>query len=129
MPAAVQDLFKRPDTTKILVSASKDGQPHAIVCGSIFLVDEKTLAVGEILMKTTKEFMAENNKVALSVLDGKSAYEARGVVIGRQDSGPILDGLNGNLEKLGMKAAAVWLFEIKEVYDESAGPNAGKKIA
>ena len=129
IPAAVLDLFKRPDTTKILVTAGKDGQPHAIVCGSIFVIDENTLGVGQVLMKTAAAYMSENSKVALEVIDGKSAYEVRGTVGGRIDSGPVLDGLNANLEKIGLRASAVWTFDIKETYDESAGPNAGNKMA
>ena len=129
MPAVVKDMFSRPDSTKILISANADGQPHAIVCGSIFVIDDNTLAVGEVLMKTTIVNMESNSKVALEVISGPTAYEVRGKVIGRQDSGPVLDGLNQNLAKVNLKAKAVWLFSADEVYDESAGPNAGKKLA
>ncbi len=129
LPANVKELFSRPDTVKVLTTASKDGQPHAIVCGSIFVIDDSTLAVGEILMNTAKANMAENKKVALEVVAGKEAYEARCEVAGRLDSGPVLDALNGNLAKINLKANAVWTFTVKEVYDESAGPGAGKKIA
>lgn len=129
LPANVKDLFSRPDTVKVLTTASKDGQPHAIVCGSIFVIDDNTLAVGEVLMNTAKAFMEENKKVALSVIAGKDAFEARCEVIGRLDSGPVLDGLNQNLAKVNLKARAVWTFAVKEVYNESAGPGAGQKIA
>ena len=53
MPAVVKDMFSRRDTTKILVTADAEGQPHAIVCGSTFVVDDNTIAVGEVLMTTT----------------------------------------------------------------------------
>lgn len=129
MPAAVKDIFSRPDSTKVLVSADANGQPHAIVCGSIFVIDDNTLAVGEVLMKTTIANMTVNNKVALEAISGPTAYEVRGKVLGRQESGPVLDGLNANLSKVNLQAKAVWLFSADEVYDESAGPNAGKKIA
>ena len=122
-------MFSRPDTTKILVSADANGQPHAIVCGSIFVIDDNTLAVGEVLMKATAANMNANNKVALEAISGPTAYEVRGKVLGRQDSGPVLDGLNQNLAKINLKAKAVWMFSVDEVYDESAGPNAGKKLA
>ena len=129
IPAAVMDLLKRPDTTKLLVTSCKCGQPHAIVRGSIIPIDENTVGVGQVLMQTTVSFMKDNPKVAIEVIDGKTAYELRGEVIGSQTSGPGLDQLNGMLAKVGLKASALWTFSIKEVYDESAGPNAGKKIA
>ena len=129
MPAVVKDMFSRPDSTKVLVTADTNGQPHAIVCGSIFVIDDNTLAVGEVLMKTTIANMTANGKIALEAISGPTAYEIRGKVLGRQESGPVLDGLNANLAKVNLKARAVWLFSADEIYDESAGPNAGKKIA
>ncbi|MBR5999157.1 MAG: hypothetical protein IK043_01790 [Candidatus Methanomethylophilaceae archaeon] len=129
MPAVVKDMFSRPDTTKVLVTADANGQPHAIVCGSTFVIDDNTLAVGEVLMATTKANMRVNNKVALEAISGPSAYEVRGKVIGCQDRGPVLDKLNLELSKVNLKAKAVWMFSVEEVYDESAGPRAGQKIA
>ena len=129
LPAFVRDLFVRPETVKVLVTTSPEGRPHAIVCASIFAVDENTLAVGEILMSTSKKNMAANKNVALEVIAGKEAYEAYCEVKERQDSGPILQALNDKLDKVGMKAKAVWLFTVKEVTNESAGPYAGKVIA
>ena len=129
MPAAVIDLLKRPNTTKVLVTCGEDGQPHAIVCGSIFVIDDKTLGVGEVLMKQTVKNMEYNKKIAIEVVSGTSAYEIRGKAIERQDSGPGLDALNANLEKMHLKANAMWIFSADEVYDEGANPNAGKKIA
>ena len=129
IPQNVLDCFNSPQATKVLVTSSKDGQPHAIVCGSIFVIDENTLAVGEILMKTATANMKENDKVAIDVINGKDAYEARGVVKGRAEDGPVLEGLNKKLAAIGLKARAVWCFDIKAVYNESAGPDAGKQIA
>ena len=129
IPAVVMDLLKRPDTTKILVTACKCGQPHAIVCGSIIPIDENTVGVGQVLMQKTVENMKDNPKVSIEVLDGKAAYELRGEVIGAQTEGPGLEQMNAMLGKIGLKASALWTFNIKEVYDESAGPNAGKQIA
>ena len=129
MPAVVKDMFSRPDTTKVLVTSDASGQPHGIVCGSIFVIDDNTLAVGEVLMKTTIANMTANGKIALEAISGPTAFEVRGKVLGRQESGPVLDNLNINLAKVNLKAKAVWLFSADEIYDESAGPNAGKRIA
>lgn len=129
IPKNVLDLLSRPDSVKIVVTANKAGVPHAIVCGSVFSPDPKTLAVGEILMKVSSKNMKENPNVSILVTKGTDAFIVKTKVITRAADGEILGGLNKNLAKMNMKASAVWLFEALEVYDESAGPNAGKKLA
>lgn len=129
IPANVIDMINRPDSTKILVTSSATGQPHAIVCGSFFTPDNSTIAVGEVLMKSSRKNMEVNKKVAILVTSGKDAFEVEATVGSRISEGPILDGLNGKLEKMHLHANAVWIFNATGVCDESAGPGAGKKIA
>ncbi|NLL95188.1 MAG: pyridoxamine 5'-phosphate oxidase family protein [Thermoplasmatales archaeon] len=129
IPARVLDLISRPESSKILCSVDSEGQPHSIVCGSVFAIDEETLAAGEVLMKRTKANMAGNKKVAIMVVSGKDAYNIDCVVDSRLDSGPVLDGLNVKLDKMNLKAHAVWTFKASAVYDQGANPNAGKRIA
>ena len=78
---------------------------------------------------TSSVSSSQIRRIHKTTVDGKDAFEARCEVIGRQDSGPVLDGLNQNLAKVNLKARAVWTFAVKEVYNESAGPGAGQKIA
>ena len=129
IPKNVLDLFAKPETVKVLVSVCDCGKPHAIVCGSIFPVDSKTMVVGEILMKTTTKNMKDNKNVSILAVAGTTSYLLKTKVKARVDSGPGLDEMNANLAKMNLKASAIWLFDVQEVYDESAGPNAGKKIA
>lgn len=129
IPANVLDLFKRPDSSKILITACKCGQPHAIVCGSIIAVDDETLAVGEVLMQRSKKYMDENKKVEILVNNGKDSYGVEAEVVGRETSGPLFDNMKANLAKFNLPTHAVWTFKAKAVYCESAGPDAGKKIA
>lgn len=129
IPARVLDLLSRPESSKILCSVDSDGQPHSIVCGSIFALDEETLAAGEVLMKRTKANMAANEKVAIMVVSGKDAYNIDCVVESRLNSGPVLDGLNVKLDKMNLVAHAVWTFKATAVYNQGANPHAGSKIA
>lgn len=129
LPANVIDMLKRPESTKVLVTASSSGQPHAIICGSFFLLDDSTIAVGEVMMYTSKKNMEENKKVTILVASGMEAFDINAVVGERITSGPVLDGLNSNMEKLHLHANAVWTFKVDSVFCESAGPSAGKKIA
>lgn len=129
IPGIVLDLMNRPDSVKILSTACKCAIPHAIVCGSIISPEPTKVAVGEIMMKVSSKNMRENDRVAILVAKGPEAYEIKAKVSGRLDSGPMLDEFNKNLEKMNLKANAVWVFDVLEVFDEGAGPNAGKKLA
>ena len=129
MPAIVKDMFSRPDTTKILVTADANGQPHAIVCGSIFVPDDETLAVGEVFMKVTKENLQNNPKAAVTVAFGAEAYNISVSVVERSTEGDLLNALNEKLSKVNLEARAVWVFRVEAVYDEGINPNAGKLIS
>lgn len=129
IPKEVSELLGQKETVKILVTADSKGQPHGIVCGSIGIIGEDTLSVGEIFMKRSSKNMNENKKVAILATNGPKAYEVQATVLGREDSGANLDGLNKALSAANLKANAVWKFKAEAVYDEGAGPNCGKKIA
>jgi hypothetical protein len=63
------------------------------------------------------------------VLLEKTSYVVNVKVKQRVSEGPMLDGMNQVLAGMGLKAAAVWVFEPTAVFDQSAGPAAGSKIA
>ena len=129
IPAAVVDLMNRPESVKILVTASAAGQPHAIVCGSFFVLNESTIAVGEVLMKTSAKNMSENKHVAILVTSGKDAFEVNATVGKRMTDGHELTALNDKMKPMHLHANALWTFDATAVFDEGAGPNAGKKMA
>jgi len=129
IPKNVLDMMGRPDSTKILVTADGSGLPHAIVCGSIIAVDSKTLAVGEILMKVSSKNLAANDNAAILAANGMESYIVKVKVSGRKTEGPLFDNMNAHLAKMNLKAKAVWTFSAESVFNQSAGPDAGKKIA
>lgn len=129
IPKNVLDLMNASDSVKVLTSACKCGQPHAIVVGSVSSPSPSQFTVGEVMMKVTSKNMGENDKAALLVTKGGEAYIIEAKASKRVDSGPMLDGLNEALAKVNLKAKAVWVFDATAVFDEGAGPNAGKKLA
>lgn len=129
IPANVLEKMNSPGTVKALVTVSDDGRPHAIVAGSIISPAPNTMVIGEILMKKSAENMKNNKKVSFLVSAGKEAYSIDCTVKARMDSGPQLDEMNKVLASMNLKAAAVWAFGVDAVYDQSAGPGAGKKMA
>jgi len=128
IPKKVLDMMNKKDTTKILVTANAAGQPHAIVCGSIGIAGDDVVTVGEIFMKRSAEYMAENTKVAILVVNGPEAYEMQATVLGREDKGKDYENLSKALEGADLKARALWKFKVGAVYNESAGPDGGKKL-
>ena len=128
IPNEILDLMKDKGTVKILATANAAGQPHAIVCGSFGIIGDDVITVGEIFMKRSSEYMAENKKVAILLANGGKAYELQATVIGREGKGTDLDNLNTGLKVANMSAKALWKFKVSAIYNESAGPDGGKKI-
>jgi hypothetical protein len=129
IPDNVMAAFADPQAVKMLTSVNARGQPHTIVCGSISAVAPNKLIVGEILMKTTASNLAKNDKAAILVLVGKTSYLVNVKVKQRLAAGPILDGMNQYLATIKLKANAIWVFTPTAVFDQSAGPTAGTKLA
>jgi hypothetical protein len=129
VPKEVADLLADKASVKVLVTASKSGQPHAIVCGSIFLGPDGKVGVGEILMKRAKQNLADSGKAAISVTAGPKSYELVLKNPARADSGPVFENLKAAMAALNLPCFAVWTFDVCQIWDESAGPTAGTQIA
>ncbi len=129
IPKEILDIMKDEGTVNVLVTANAAGQPHAIVCGSFGVLGDDTIMVGEIFMKRSSEYMAENKKVAILVANGGRAYEMQATVLGREEKSTELGNLNKALKGANLNASALWKFKVTAVYNESAGPDGGKKIA
>jgi hypothetical protein len=129
LPDNVMAAFNDPSAVKVLSTNCPSGYPHSIVCGSIRAVAPDTLIVGEILMKSAAANLGKNTKAAILVNVGLTSYAVYVKAKQRVSEGPMLDAMNNELAKMKLKANAVWVFEPVSVYDQSANPNAGKKIA
>lgn len=129
LPAKVKDFLSRPEPVKMLVTSNNEGQPRGIVCGSIFVPDDETLAIGEVFMNITKSNLKMNPKAAITVAFGGEAYNINVSVIARHTEGDLLNVINEKLSKVNLQARAVWTFRVEAVYDEGINPNAGKLIS
>lgn len=129
IPANVLELLAKPETVKALITASDKGVPHAIVAGSIMSPAPDTMVYGEILSKTTAKNLSMNKKVEFLIVSGKESYGIHCTVKARLDHGPEVDAMNAKLAAIKLKAAAMWVFTVDSVYDQSASPKAGTKLA
>ena len=129
LPAKVRDFVSRPEPVKMLITSDSNGQPRGIVCGSIFVKDEETLAIGEVFMNITRSNLEANPKAAITVAFGGEAYNISVSVKERLEDGDLLNVLNEKLSKINLHARAVWTFKVEAVFDEGINPNAGKLIS
>ncbi len=113
----------------LVATASKDGWPNIGPKGSVVVVDDSTLAFGEVTGKQTYANLQENPKVAIAVMD----YEQR---VGYRFVGTVELETGGELYekfaqrfaemKLPRPAAAVKV-KVEAIYDLSP-KNPGGKI-
>jgi len=129
IPTNVIELMNKEGTVKALVTSSKKGMPHAIIAGTIMSPAPNTMVIGEVLMKVSSKNLKENEEAAFLITSGTEAYEINCKVKARLDKGPELDGMNKVLETMHMHAAAIWIFTVEAVFDQSASPKAGTKLA
>lgn len=129
VPKEIIDIAGAQGTAKLLVTVSPEGQPHAIVCGSIFVTPDGKAGVGEVLMKRASAYLKANGKAALSINAGPKSYELILTNASRADSGLAFEGMKAKLAELKLPCFALWTFDVAEIWDESAGPTAGSKIA
>jgi hypothetical protein len=129
IPENVKKLMAAQGTVKVLVTSEKGGQPHAIVCGSIFQISDSVIGVGEVLMKKSAANLAANKKAEILIVAGMESYGIEVEACKRYTEGKELEALNQKLAAIHLKAGALQAFQVVAVYNESANPNAGKKIA
>ncbi len=121
-----------PASVRVIATKSDKGDVHIIQAGSIKAPAPDTIIIGAILMKRTgKNLEGMKAKGELvSVLAGSKlqSYEIRAKVKDLVTSGPIFEGMNAELAKMGMKASGVWVLDVKEVWNQSANYSAGTKM-
>ncbi|MCP8319344.1 MAG: hypothetical protein H3Z52_00145 [archaeon] len=139
LPKYVQDLFNDPSAIKILATKSTGEALHIISVGSMRAPDPNIIAFAAIFMKEAHENLNRAKKtgekvstLAVKVVPEKMqmlAYQARCKVKSLETSGPIYENFKEALKKMGFEMRGVWVLEPVEVYNQSPGPDAGKKIA
>jgi hypothetical protein len=128
MPEPVIRMIKHPDTNKVMVTVGEDGFPHAIVCGSLRVVDNDTIVVGDALMRRTRENIDRCPDVEFLVWHRKDAYSIKAKFRVRLDTGPLYDSMVKDLERINLWPRSICLFDTLEIWDESASHTAGDRV-
>jgi predicted pyridoxine 5'-phosphate oxidase superfamily flavin-nucleotide-binding protein len=114
-----------------VATASPDGVPNATPKGSVRVVDDEHLAFADLFSLKTRENLQKNPKVAVTVIDEKTrkGYQLKGTAE-LADSGELYSQIAEQLRaKQFPNPKYVVRIKIDSVFDQSVGPQAGKKIA
>jgi predicted pyridoxine 5'-phosphate oxidase superfamily flavin-nucleotide-binding protein len=131
IPQEIQEFIK--GKMAWVATASADGIPNATPKGSVRVIDDQHLVFADLFSLKTRANLKENSKAAVTVVDEKSykGYQLKGSAE-LLTAGPIFDQVAEELKKAPMKLPPVNYvvkITVDSIFDQSVGPNAGKKIA
>jgi uncharacterized protein len=113
-------------------TATLDGIPNATPKGSVRVIDDEHLVFADLFSCKTRENLLKNPRVAVTVVDEKTykGYQLKGKAE-LLTSGPVYDEMAAQLKKAPMQLPPpkyVVRIMVDSVYDQSVGPEAGKRI-
>ena len=131
IPKHVQDFL--PGKMGWVATASSDGVPNVTPKGSLRLLDGEHLLFADLFSLKTRANLEQNPKVAVTVIEPGSpqGYQIKGTAE-MIDSGPLFDQtVQAIKEKMPALPRPKYVVKItvESVFDQSAGPDAGKQIA
>jgi uncharacterized protein len=109
-----------------------DGMPNVTPKGTIRVHDEQTLVFADLFSLKTRENLLKNPKVAVTVIDQEKVqgyqFKGKAELI---DAGPLFEQFKADLKKSPKSLPEpkyMAKITIEEIFDQSPGPDAGKKI-
>lgn len=133
MVSLTSDIKQAFSTVKTfpIATASKAGEPNVTPHGFVKIVDDETIWIGDIFMKTTIKNVQENPKVSIYVHgpETKGCFQIKGNVEVKS-SGPEFTQLNEMVKSMMPNAQAkhLLIMKVTGVYQCTPGPTAGEKI-
>jgi hypothetical protein len=130
IPQQVQEFFK--GKMGWVATSTCDGQPNVTPKGTVQVLDDQHVAFGDLFSLKTRQNLEQNPKVAVTVIDPGTAkgYQVKGTAE-LLTSGPLFDKLAGQVKAKGIAMPLHYAVKIRveAIFDQSAGPEAGKRIA
>ncbi|GAB4249199.1 MAG: hypothetical protein Kow00129_09990 [Thermoleophilia bacterium] len=135
-------MAKLPDNVKELLESGhnvwvatigEDGWPNVSIKGSGALLDDEHVFFADLFSKKTRENLLYNSRVAVGVFDPdkKVAVQIKGVADMIQE-GELFDRVQKQIEDLQMGLPPIKYvvrIQVDSVWDMTAGPDAGERIA
>ena len=116
-----------------VATSTKGGEPNVTPKGTVRVLDDQHIIFADLFSLKTRQNLEQNPRVAVTVIDSATAkgYQIKGRAE-MLTSGPTFEEM-AKLLKGSPKALPPLQYLVKisveAVYDQSVGPEAGKKIA
>jgi predicted pyridoxine 5'-phosphate oxidase superfamily flavin-nucleotide-binding protein len=116
-----------------VATATPDGVPNVTPKGTVKVLDDEHVLFADLFSLKTRANLENNPEVAVTVVDEKTfqGYQIKGTAR-LIDSGPLYTQVAEELKKAPMELPPpkyVVEITVNAVYNQSAGPDAGKQIA
>ncbi len=131
MPQNVQDFLR--GKLGWVSTASAAGVPNAVPKGSVRVLDDSHIMFADLFSLKTRANLKENPHVGVTVIDLETyqGYQIKGTAE-LLESGPIFERMQEELKKAPRPLPPpvyVVVITVTDIFDQSLGPNAGKRIA
>ncbi|AOY57234.1 pyridoxamine 5'-phosphate oxidase family protein [Desulfococcus multivorans] len=115
-----------------VATVNPDGMPNVTPKGTVQVLDEHTIIFADLFSVKTRDNLRNNPNIAVTVVDLNkfTGYQFKGKAE-LIDTGPLYDKVKEDLKKAPTplpEPRYVAKITVEEIYDQSPGPNAGKKI-
>ena len=129
MPKEVEEMFGDWGAQKAVATADAEGRLNVVPVLTFSVLDEETLAFGDVFLGKTRANLEATKKVAVAAWKGSKGYQVKGSFLGFQTAGAVFEEKKAAVkEKLKLEAKSVGLIKVEEVFSVSVGPNAGKRL-
>ena len=116
-----------------VATVGADGEPNVTPKGTIQVLDESTLIFADLFSQKTRANLMQNPKIAVTLVDPEKGlgYQFKGTAA-LIDAGPLYETVRAQIEASPKALPAptyVAKITVDQIYDQSPGPNAGKRLA
>ncbi len=129
MPPEIRDVVAKQKPLPI-ATADKSGKPNVVFVTMWKLLDDETLMIVDNFFNKTRKNLEANPNMAIVAYDGevKKSYQIKGTV-DIETKGDRFTGAKEMADSKKLPGKAAVIFHVKEIYDATYGPSAGKKLA
>jgi len=126
----VVDAINNPLALKTVGTVNEKGIPNLVIVGTMSVLDEETIVLGDLKLEKTKNNLFNNGRVAMNVVGPDlSSYQIKGKFKGYEDTSPLACQFNDAIyDKIKLQCNGIVIIGVEEIYNASL-KDAGKKIA
>ena len=131
MPSEVVETLQKQKPTPI-ATANLVGVPNVVYVGSIKILDDENIMIGDNFFNKTLKNLEENPLISILCWDAeqKRSYQIKGSVK-IHTHGPVFEEMRAWIHSTRpeLPAKSCVMVKVEEVYNAKSGPDAGKRIA